>query len=60
MKLLEWLPELEERFGQPELEEKYEWYCILSIKHECGRKEVMLDRHRPLEEISGCVDPESA
>ena len=60
MKLMEWLQELEERFGPPEWEEKYERYCILSIVHEYGRKEVMLDRHHPLEEISGCVDPGSA
>ena len=60
MRLMEWLPELEERFGPPEWEEKYGRYCILSIVHGCGHKEGMLDHHHPLEGISGYVDPGSA
>ena len=60
MRLMECLPELEEKFGQPGWREMYGRYCILSIEHGCGRKEGMLDHHLPLEGISGYVDPASA
>ena len=60
MRLMEWLPELEEKFGQPGWKERYGRYCILSIGHGCGRKEGRLDHRHPLEGISGYVDLGSA